>query len=303
MMRCGLTAVLFGLLPAVATAAGEALVTLLPAEQQRAEVAVMTAQWVTQAQTATAYAQVVDAAPLALLHAEIESRRAAAAASTAEAERAQRLWQADENLSRRDYEQARAQALADAAQLDAARQRLALEWGPGLARLTDVSRGQLLRRLASAQACLLRVPVPDAAQSTQGLVVRLGDAAGPPAHLETIGAAASREAGAPGLALLVLADRGLQAGAMVPVQVQREPVRGVRLPPSALLADGEGSFVYVVQDDAHFARTPVRVLDERGSEVLVSGLRDDSRVVVRNAAAVHWAAQAPAAAAAKDRDD
>jgi len=79
------------------------------------------------------YARAIDLSPLAAIGAEITAAQAAVAASGAEAARLNDLAAQDGNASRREAQAASAQAASDKARLTLACQRVALEFGAGLA--------------------------------------------------------------------------------------------------------------------------------------------------------------------------
>ena len=108
-----------------------------------------------------AFAKVLDPGPLAALETDLEAAEASAAASGAEAKRAQALNAAGGGVARKDAEAAVSQARNDAAHLALLRQRIGLEWGPGLARLKDAQRRALVRDLAAGQAALVHVDTPN----------------------------------------------------------------------------------------------------------------------------------------------
>jgi len=155
---------LFAVVVATAAFAGMATatfasadVTLSPGDQTRLGV-------VTRKLTAThhsteidAFAKVLDPEPLVQLDSDLATAEAAARASSAEAARSQKLSTPEGGVSAKDAEAAVAQARSDALHVTLLRQRLGLEWGPGVARLSDAARGQLVRGLAAGTIALVHV--------------------------------------------------------------------------------------------------------------------------------------------------
>ena len=86
------------------------------------------------------YLRVLDPGPLAQLESDIEVAQATAEASSAEAARTRALNAADQAASNKALEAAIAQASGDASKLALLRQRLSLEWGPGIGRMSATTR-------------------------------------------------------------------------------------------------------------------------------------------------------------------
>jgi hypothetical protein len=108
-----------------------------------------------------AFAKVLDPGPLAALESDLDAQIAAAAASGAEAARTAVLAKSGESVARKDAEAAQAQAKGDQAKLTLLRRRIGLEWGPGVARLSDARRIALIRSLSAGQAALVQVDTPN----------------------------------------------------------------------------------------------------------------------------------------------
>lgn len=116
------------------------------------------------------FARGLDAGPLAAIIAEIDTARAAASASAAEAHRLDSLYRQDVSASRRSAEAARAQAAADAARLRLAQQRVGTEFGPGLLHLGLAEVRRLTSKIASGQAALIRIDIPGASLPAGSMV-------------------------------------------------------------------------------------------------------------------------------------
>ena len=146
---------------AAAVAGPGGAVTLKPDQQRRlgVEVQVLTAQ--RSSIKVNAFAKVLDSGPLAQLSSDLETAEAAAAASKAEAARSQALYQGNNGVSAKDFEAAQAQARTDQSKLALLRLQLGLQWGPGIARLSDSRRKALVSALSKGRAALVQLDTPD----------------------------------------------------------------------------------------------------------------------------------------------
>jgi hypothetical protein len=104
-----------------------------------------------------AFAKVLDPEPLVQLDSDLATAEAAAAASAAEAARSRALNANGLGMSTKDTEAAVAQARSDALRVDVLRQRLGLEWGPGIAKLGEAARGRLVHALSAGTIALVHV--------------------------------------------------------------------------------------------------------------------------------------------------
>lgn len=139
-----------------------------------------------------AFAKVLDPGPLAQLEADLEAAEASAAASAAEAKRTLSLNRSDFVVASKDAEAAEAQAKSDAQKVLILRQRIGLEWGPGMQRLGDVRRRELIKALANGQAALVHIDTPNNEGQAQARSVEI-DVGDGRAHGELMGAARAAE--------------------------------------------------------------------------------------------------------------
>lgn len=153
-MRAGVLAL--GLAGLVATASAAAL-HLSAQAQQHLGLATQRLTATRRAGEIDAFAKVLDPGPLAQLISDLMTAEAAALASKAEAARAEALHASDGGVSAKDTETAVAQARSDALHVGLLRQRLGLEWGPGVARLSSASRDRLVQALSNGSAALVHV--------------------------------------------------------------------------------------------------------------------------------------------------
>jgi hypothetical protein len=273
-----------------------AAVALSPAQQRRLgiEAAVLAGQHRTA--QVDAFAKVLDTGPLAALESDLETAISAAEASSAEAERARALARADNGVSKKDMEAAVAQAKADAAKLALLRQRLGLEWGPGVAGLSDARRRSLIHALSQGKAALVEIDSPsnegqegarsvdiDIGSGSVGAVV-IGHSRNAEPRLQSSGL----------LALVsgpsaILFSNGLTQSAHINAPVA---TAGVVVPRSALLRDQGTDWVYVRSGDS-FARRQVQgAVPQADGYFVAQGLRPGEAVVVRGVAALFAAERA-----------
>lgn len=139
-----------------------------------------------------AFAKVLDPGPLAQLETDLEAAEASAAASAAEAKRALALNKSDAAVASKDAEAAEAQAKNDAQHLLILRQRLGLEWGPGVQRMSDARRRDLIKALSNGDAALVHIDTPNNEGQAQARSVEI-DIGDGQAHGVLLGAARSAE--------------------------------------------------------------------------------------------------------------
>jgi len=290
---------------------GPIVVELEQADQQRLGVAASELQAAEVAATEQALGQVLDTGPLAQLDSAVAVAVAAAAASNAEARRVASLAADNQNASQRALETARAKAEADAAELRLARQRLALEWGPGLAKLEPAARGALLEAIAAGRAALLRIDPLRADGAVSGTVSLRPDPSQPSIATESLGPAARVDPRMQTPALLAMvrgsAAADLRPGRVVAAEIdsgRRET--GVIIPRSALVRTDGATWAYLQVADDRFERREVtggRVVD--AGWFLGSGFQAGERVVDHGAGsllAVERVGRSTATAAEDDDD-
>jgi hypothetical protein len=270
------------------------------ATQRRLGVTVAPAQIGRMTPSVRGFAKVLDAGPLAALEADIEQAAAAAQASAAELKRAQALNAADQAVSVRAVEVARAQARADESKLALLRRRLGLEWGPGIAGLSGARRSALLGQIAAGRAALVRIDTPSgrglaglrtaSIELVHGGVIRavvLGPARVADVQLQSPGLIAL--AAGPGAG-------ALSVGLTSPVQLATgAAASGVLVPRSALLRAEGRTWVYVRKGPESFERRAVVGEPDAQGVFTSQGVSPGEPVVIAGAAAL-FAAEHPAAA-------
>lgn len=258
-----------------------------PALRQRLGIVVAPLAAWSGAQQAGGFAKGLDAGALAAIVAEIDSARATAAASQAEATRLDALYHNDVSASRRALEAARAQAAADLARLRLARQRVGLEYGPGLASLGDAGLHQLVSRIAAGDAALIRIDVPGVLLATGTSVqVHAGDLV---ASARVLGAAAAADSKLQSAGVLAVvtgpAVRQVLAGRVLTVQAASGgSVSGVLVPRDAIVRY-QGQMWVFRQEGGKFEREAL--IDPQPVEagwLVRGGLKPGETVVIHGGA-------------------
>ena len=244
------------------------------------------------------FARVLDPGPLAVLDTDIEIAQATFAASQAEAQRTAALAAADATVSHKVAEAARAQARADGLRLNLLRRRVGLEWGPGLAVMSDSRRHQLVSDLADGRAALLRVDAPlGLAPGGGGTLIDLGQ--GRTARAASLGASrvADTRLQSAGVLALVTGPAALYLGTDMVLPARFSVGRaatGVILPREALLRTGGQTFAYVRQGPGVFQRRVVfSPVAEASGLFAAQGFRPGEAVVTKGAAQLFAAESGP----------
>lgn len=235
------------------------------------------------------YARAIDLSPLAAIASDITSAQAAVAASAAEARRLGDLAAQDGNASRREAEAAGAQAAADKARLTLACQRVALEFGAGLARLGCGAIPALARDAAAGSRAVIRIDMP-AGPPPAGTVVQVGEGA-QTMRLRVLGPAIGGDAQLQTAGVLALAAgadaRMASVGRVLPARVPmaQGAQAGVLVPRSALVRADGGLFVYRARGGDGYERVALggAVADDAGWQVPTGALHAGDRVVVEGA--------------------
>ena len=278
-------------------------VRIEPPEQQRVGLKLAVVTPTTAPAATRGFARGLDSGALAAIDAEIAASQAAASASRAEASRLALLASQDQSASLKSVQAARAQATADAARVQLASRRIALEYGLGLARLGAAARRALIADIASGRAALVRIDVPGASLADLARV-RI-DGGGSFRVLGTASAADPRLQSAGVLAVL----RGSVAasatnGRILGVTVERgNPEPGIAVPRDAVLRWRGGLWVYRRTGPETFERTEITGARPIAAGWFVkTGLRGGDRVVVRGAETLMAIDRGAGATAAVDGD-
>jgi hypothetical protein len=258
------------------------------AAQRRAGIRLAALAAVTGRGEESGYARALDLSPLAAIAADVMTARTAASASGREAARLRALAMQDDAASRKDLETAEAQAAADRARLTLACQRIALEYGPGLARLGCDAVAPLAREAALGQAALLRIDLPAGRPATGSsiavdmggrmvTVTLLGPAAAGDTQLQTVGMLALlRGPAAAG------AGTGRIMAARLPTAIGHA---GVLVPREAIVRTDGALFAYRARGADGFERVPLTgaVAQEGGWFLPAGALHPGDRIAIAGA--------------------
>jgi len=236
-----------------------------------------------------AFAKVLDPEPLVQLDSDLRTAAAAAAASGAEAQRSAALHSAGAAVSAKDAETATAQARSDALHLSMLRRRVGLEWGPGLSRMSDAQRDQLVAALVAGKAALVHVDTPSNAGQAGAKTVKIdvGDDSVPGRVLGPARAAEPRlqssglivEVTGPSAVLLSV---GLTQSAHIDTS---STLQGVGLPREAIIRYRGSVWAFVSHDGNRFERRLVEnAVPEEAGLFVPGGFAAGEQVVVQGAA-------------------
>lgn len=230
------------------------------------------------------YARAIDLSPLAAIGAEITAAQAAVAASGAEAARLNELAAQDGNASRREAQAASAQAASDKARLTLACQRVALEFGAGLARLGCNAIPGLAREAAAGMRSVIRIDMP-AGPPPAGAMVQVGEG-GQMKRLRVLGPAVGGDAQLQTAGVLAIADGTASVGRVLPARMGAAAGQaGVLVPRAALVRSDGALFVYRARGKDGFERIALTgaVAGDAGWQVPVGALHPGDRIVVEGA--------------------
>ena len=275
-------------------------VTLTPEVQARLGVKTAVLKSQRRAAQIDAFAKVLDPGPLAQLETDLEAAEASAAASAAEAKRTRALNASGAVVAAKDAEAAEAQAKNDQVHVDLLRQRIGLEWGPGLQRLNAARRKALIKDLANGQAALVHIDTPnnDGQAQARSVEIDIGDGQ---AHGELLGAARAAE---PRLQSsgLIAEVRGKSAVLLSVGLIQSAHINtassapGVVVPRTAVIRFSGSDWAYVRRGADSFER---RRLDSpapaEGGLFVTKGFASGDEVVTQGAAELFGAEQNQAA--------
>jgi len=287
------------------TADGTALaagVRMSPALQQQLGIATQTLKSTQQAADVDAFAKVLDPEPLVQLDSDLRTAESAAVASRAEAERSKVLHSADGGVASKDLEAAVAQAQSDALKVEMLRNRLGLEWGPGVAHMSAAARERLVKGVVAGKIALVHVDTHnnDGQAGAKFVKVDIGDDSvrGP-----VLGPARTAESRLQSSGLIVeisgpsaiLLSVGLTNSAHIE---SSSPQTGFVAPLASIIRYRGLDWVYVRTGPGSFERrmleSPVPAAE---GFFVTKGLADGDEVVTKGAAALFTAEQSGAGAA------
>ena len=243
-----------------------------------------------------AFAKVLDSGPLAQLETDIQAAEAAAAASAAEAARAKALNASGSAVASKEAEAAEAQAKADGVRLQQLRQRVGLEWGPGMQRLGGAGRRALIAALSNGQAALVHIDSPNNEGQAQARSVEI-DIGDGQAHGELLGPARAAEPRLQSSGLIAVV-RGKSAVLLSVGLIQSAHINtpasapGVMIPRSAVIRFDGSDWAYVRRGAQGFERRRLDNPTPGPSGLFVTkGFSAGDELVVQGAAELFGAEQ------------
>ncbi|THD58155.1 hypothetical protein [Phenylobacterium sp.] len=237
-----------------------------------------------------AFAKVLDPGPLAQLNSDLLTAVAAAEASRAEAVRAKTLATTGGALARKDQEAAEAQAKSDALKVEILRQRLGLEWGPGVARMSEARRQALVSALSKGVAALVHVDTPSNAGQAGARTVKIDVSADTSVGGVVLGPARAAEPRLQSSGLIVevtgpsaiLLSVGLTQSAHIDTG---SPKSGVVIKKESVVRYQGSLWAYVRHGDAQFERRLLQdELPEDGGYFVAKGFAPGEQVAVSGVA-------------------
>jgi hypothetical protein len=282
----------------IATTAS-AEVTISPGDQARLGVATRKLVATRHSSETDAFAKVLDPEPLVQLDSDLVTAEAAASASAAEAARSRALNSLGAAVSAKDTEAAVAQARSDALKVDILRQRLGLEWGPGIARLGEPARSRLVRGLSAGTIALVHVDTHNNQGQAGARFVKV-DVGDDSVRGTVIGPARAAEPRLQSSGLIVeVSGRAailLSVGLTQSAHIESTTTEaGVTIPREAVIRYRGLDWVYVRGNASTFER---RLIDgpvpESDGFFVAHGFAGGDAVVVAGATALFAAEQSPA---------
>lgn len=243
---------------------GETLVRLDDETRQRVTIAVEKLTAAKHSPETKAYGQVMDPAPLLLMHGELVAAEAALTNSNAQFQRTKTLFEEDQNASRRAYDLVEAQQRTDAARLLNAQQRWLLATGDAAGQMNAAQREPFVHQLVKREVVLLRVEVPPGSPVIKpkgGRVLPQANDA-PSVAIRTIHPAPTVDATLRGQAFLLVVDQPgphLPPGTVVTtlLTLPGDVANGVTLPVSAVVRSAGLAWAYVQTGEHEFTRREV----------------------------------------------
>lgn len=290
---------------AIQTADGETAVIVSPAAQRASHIAVSPLAVTNVAPTCLAYATVIDLQPLfdlagrlAAAQADVDTFSAEAGNSHAQYARSRTLFDDDRNISRKSLQDADAAMRAGDAKLHSARATLdalgatlRIQFGDALAGAATGSAPDLLRRLQTGRAAVLRVTLPagEADEAPPAITADAPD--GRAVAAQRLSASPSVDPAVQGEPWLYVTTRAFPAGMRTSAHIPatRKPAAAsLVIPRRAVLWYGGQTWAYVKTAPDRFVRRLVRAAptsndDDRGDVVVTDGFHAGDEVVTEGA--------------------
>ena len=249
-------------------------VELKPEQRENLGIRTERALTVEAPRTWPASAQVLDVSPLVTALGDVHAAETAALASRAEAERSERLYKDDTNIARKALDAARAQAIADAGRVQAARAQLTSTWGRAIGVLSPAARTKLVDDLLDGRASLVRAdqtqPMPRDMPAPAAQVSNLEGTQEWPA--EWLGSLPQTTNTTLAGASLLRVGASLQTGQVLRATLtEKQPsLKGLSVPPAAIVRWHGSEWVYEETSANHFERREVRAGTRVAGRVLIA---------------------------------
>ena len=284
--------------PPAAAVRSTQLPSLSAAQQRAVGILVAAAPAATPPLRIDAFGRVLDPSQLVADAGRLDSSRAAAYASAAEAARLKGLYRGGAGASLKALQAAEAAQTQAQVRVREAQIEFLLHWGP-LARLGDAQRTSVIEQLAAGRQLLLRADLPG--RHSLGTIPKqaLVEVDGIKVPARVLGPLPQAAAHMQGVGLLLQMPHppsGLGPGAQLAVVLEGIQRGGSVVPDGALLYGEQGAYVYrqlpdkTKDGDTQFAPVPVTLLQPIGDGWLVAGLQARDQIVVRGAG-VLWSLQ------------
>lgn len=292
-----------------AAAAGKTLPGLSPEQQQAVGLVLAHPLKAGAAQQIQAYGQVLDPGAFIADAGRTESSRASMRTSAAEAQRLEKLYSGNADVSLKSLQAAQATQIEAQAQAQSAAAAFALQWGP-LAKLSGAQRQPLIDALDAGHTLLLRADLPGRLSLGALPTAAILDVDGIQVPARVLGLLQRSSAELQSVGLLLQVDHapaGLGPGARVPVTLLGVPNSGVLVPKGALLYGEQGAYVYRQLASTgnggklQYAPLSVKLLQAAGDAWLVEGPDADDMIVVHGAG-VLWSLQGLGSFSAAEED-
>ncbi len=233
------------------------------------------------------YGRVLDPSTLIQGVSDLAVARAAQVASEQELQRNEKLNTLQENVSQHAVETARASADRDKLAVELAEEKITASWGQALSTRNDLT--DFAHALAEGKQALVRLDLPAGAalpahvpsitvhapdsDTVTWTATVIGRATSADPQTQTQGIVATIEKNPPPIGLVLLG------------QIENEKPRdGVRVPRSAIVRFGDGTFVFIQKEADLFVRQAVKISGELGDDWFVEdGLQAGQRVVSEGA--------------------
>ncbi len=259
---------------------------LTAAKREKAGITLAKPTRSTLAPEVNAFGRVLDPAPFVALVAELETARAALAASEKDAARAKKLFEQGVNASAQTLEAAEAAAARDRAALTSARARLLSGWGRALADhaelktiVAELETGAALVRIDVLPGDVLAAALKKAVVGLPGGTITV--------EAQILGAAPVADPQLQGFSFLAFVDHQappIGANVRVTLAGPGDAEKVIVIPRTAIVYHQGSAWIYVLGEEDTFERKIVTLGRTVGDGVaIVSGLEETEQVAITGA--------------------